>query len=120
MKLITYRIIYGKYYKDKQEITQEQAKKDLSTYKYKELILNEECKVRNKEENNSSLLTKKEEKLLEKERNKYKVEYGHYRTKNTIELWKKNKKYDYYNFLQYLENDKKETVEKAILNDLYK
>lgn len=121
MKLITYRIVYGKYYKDSEEISEEQIKKDLPKYKYKELLENEQCKVRAKtNKNENSQLSKKEEKLLEKERNKYKVEYGHYRTKDTIELWKKNKKYGYYNFLQYLENNKKETIEKAILNDIHK
>lgn len=58
------------------------------------------------------------DKLLAKNKDDYKVDICSYKTGEKIELWRKNKKYGYYNFATYLENTNEDTVNNAIIADV--
>ena len=58
--------------------------------------------------------------LYEKKKCSYKVETHDYPTGTKIELWKKNKRYGYFNFIDYLKDNNEETIKQAILEDIQK
>lgn len=60
----------------------------------------------------------KEEKLLDKYKDDYRVETCKYKTGEKTELWRKNKRYGYYNFVSYLDSCDEEIVNKAIIDDV--
>lgn len=60
-----------------------------------------------------------EEKLYQSNKSNYKVDHTVYKSGPKIELWRKNKKYGYYNFAAYLNDETEETLRKAIINDIY-
>lgn len=118
MKLITYTLSNGAYYRDNQEITEDQIRTELSSDQFRKLKREKEIRVRNK---GQVIIPKKEkkskdDKLFEKYNQDYKLDIGKYRTGDRLEVWRKNKKYGYYNFVAYIESEDefKETVIKDI------
>lgn len=64
----------------------------------------------------------REQKLLNTYRDMYIAQETKYKGKNGLEykkeLWRKNKRYGYSNFVTYLANLEEETINKAILEDI--
>lgn len=118
MKLITYKIKKGAYYRENTEINEDQIKAELSPDQFRKLKREKEIRIRNK---GQIILEKKEkknkdDKLFEKHKENYRLEVGKYRTGDRLEIWRKNKKYGYYNFVSYItsEDEFKDTVIKDI------
>ena len=61
---------------------------------------------------------KKLDNLYEKKKCEYKVETHDYPTGTKIELWKKNKRYGYFNFICYLKDNSEETIKQTILENI--
>ena len=58
--------------------------------------------------------------LYEQRKSNYKVEINTYPSGIKIELWKKNKRYGYFNFIDYLSDDKEETIKEKIIENILK
>ena len=58
--------------------------------------------------------------LYEKNKDKYKVETHTYPSGTKIELWKKNKRYGYYNFIDYIPTTVEEDIKNKIIEDILK
>lgn len=125
MKLVQYKLIQNKYYRNETLITKAQAKEELRGQKFRELNRTGKCNVRQSsipitiEPKEKKVRTKinKDLKLLEQVRPDYKIELAKYKTGPRLELWRKNHKFGYFNFVAYLENDTKEYIDKIILKD---
>lgn len=114
---IYYKLENNKILKDNIEIPKKQARLELKSYQLKKLKDNKEVRKRVED-----ITPKKsrDEKLLEKHRKDYKVEEHMYSSGIRLELWRKNPRYGYYNFIAYLEDATQETIDKIILQNLAK
>lgn len=114
---IQYKIEGNKIFKNDIEISKKQAKAELKSYQLKKLKDNKEVRKRVED---ITPKKSKDEKLLEKYRKDYKVEEHMYSSGIRLELWRKNPRYGYYNFIAYLEDATQETIDKIILENLAK
>lgn len=129
MKLITYKQIGDRYFKDGNEISKKEILQ-LRKSKQKELEINGQCRTRNLDSNKQNKssninnqetsLSKGEQRILSQNKDKYMVIHSEYKkTGKVIELLRKNK-LGFYNTIKYLKDDKEETINKAILEDISK
>lgn len=58
--------------------------------------------------------------IYEKNKDNYKIEQHTYSKEIRIELWRKNKKKGFYNFVKYLDNNDEETIKLEIVKDVLK
>ncbi len=88
MKLIEYKIINKKFYRDAELITETQAKSELRGQKFRELLKTNKCRIKEDslKSNKNEIRKSKDEKLLEESLNDYKIQIGKYRTGTKIEL----------------------------------
>lgn len=61
---------------------------------------------------------KKIDSMYEKKKDIYKVEEYDYMGKHKIELWRKNIKKGFYNFVTYLDINSEEVIKEAIIKDI--
>lgn len=142
--MIDYTFVNQKYYRDNQEITKEQAIQELGAkVRYNWLIKTGRCSIRestfkkvmgNIDTVNDTVKLPKGRKIVDKKLDKqqkeleklYQQNKDDYRIEHTtyaklgpkIELWRKNKKYGYYNFATYLVDESEETIKNAIVTDI--
>lgn len=123
---VVYEYKNGKYYKDKNEISEQQALNELVKYQYSKLKTNGICNVRLRDldapksfnKDNVKYYDIKEKSILKANRQLYKTEASKKYNGEKFELWKKNKKYGYYNFICYIDNEDEDTINDAILKDI--
>lgn len=127
MKLITYSIKNNKFYRNNQEIKESIIKDELGGDRFRKLKREKEIRVRSsiiktesipKENKPKKIKKDPNEKLYEKNKSLYKVDHTTYKTGLRIELWRKNTKYGYYNFVTYLETDSEEEIKEKIILDI--
>lgn len=134
MKLLHFILNDQKYYLDDVEIGEDTAKSILNEKQFKLLLKNKSINIRGnsnidakslkidskqEEIKSTTKLSKADLKLISKYKSDYKVEHTTYaKSGPKIEMWRKNKRYGYYNFAAYLDSDEQEVVDLAILNDI--
>lgn len=112
-----YRIIGNKYQKSGKNISLKQVKKDLTPQQFYRLKKTKLCKIRIKDQEIEKNKKKsKDELLIQSNFNNYKLENGLHKGVKKLELWRKNTKFGYYNFVCYLNS--KEEINEAILKDI--
>lgn len=58
------------------------------------------------------------DKLYEKYKENYRVEIS--KRNNKVELWKKNKRYGYYNFIDYIKDNNIDSIKERVVKDIIK
>lgn len=125
MKTIGYDFKDNRYYQDGQEIDAIKVKQLLSSAQYNWLHKTGHVNVRKHKDQIEVVKPTKhkqspDERLYHKHKDEYKVEHTKYKNgaEIRIELWRKNKKYGYYNFAAYLQDGSEEEVYQAIIADV--
>ena len=127
--MIHYTFDKLKYYKDNREIDFKQLKKELSKDRIEKLKTTGKCNIRKTSiakgvklsKNEKTILREQQlnEKLYQARKADYRVEYTTYpKSGRKIELWRKNKRYGYFNFVAYLVNDSEENIKNIVLKDI--
>lgn len=126
MSLVKFVYQNKKYYKENKELSAIETEKELGHYRFLKLKRLGKYSIRvenpaiNSDNNVNHIksLKKKETLILNKNKALYRVEEHVYKGILKIELWKKNLKYGYSNFITYLDNKDEDTINQAILKDI--
>ena len=110
--LIKYEKIGSRYKKSGKDISIDLIKKELKKYQIDKLNKTNTCNVRLSDEKNSKNI-----KILEKIRKLYKIEVSCNKKRGKFEIWKKNIKYGYYNFITYTDTNDQDIIDSIILTD---
>lgn len=129
MKLINYKFINSRFYRNDTEVTEELVKSELRKPVFEWLLKTGECRARDKsdekpiekKEKQIKILEVKpkvisDDKLFEKHKHDYKIEMAPYKGKLKLGIERKNKKYGYFNFVCYIESE--DDFKQAVINDI--
>lgn len=138
MKLITYSIKDNKYYRNNEEVEPSILKEELGGDRFRKLRRNKEIRVQSskitikeiikkdkpkkekkvkKEPKPKKIKKNSDERLFEINKDLYKIDHTTYNKAGPkIELWRKNIRYGYYNFVAYLESD--EDFKERVIQDI--
>lgn len=125
MKTVHYYYENNKFFREDTLLEESEVEKEIGHFRYLKLKREGKCNVRKNSIENSNLCklwgdaySKADLKIIRDNRSSYKT-YTRQTSKGIKhELWRKNKKYGYYNFISYIENLDEQTIYKYILNDI--
>ena len=127
---IEYKKDKNKYYKDNSPITLTKLKKELKNYQLKKLNENGFCNVRvetrpkekRKKETPEEKAIRLDNAIYNKNINNYKIDYCTYKkgsfSQTRKELWRKNSRYGYFNFVCYVDNLDDSDIKDIIIADV--
>lgn len=122
MSLLSFKYDDSRYYLNDSEIDETKAKNMLNSTQLKLLLKNGFIRIRSKNEATKEPVKKiklsADDKLFEKSKADYRVDHTKYKDEIRIELWRKNKKYGYYNFAAYLNSDSDIEFKEAVIKDV--
>lgn len=122
MGLLSFKYDDSRYYLNDSEIDETKAKNMLNSTQLKLLLKNGFIRIRSKNEVTKEPVKKiklsADDKLFEKSKADYRVDHTKYKDGIRIELWRKNKKYGYYNFAAYLNSDSDIEFKEAVIKDV--